>query len=393
NILFFEQKNLIIFPYVDLKHLHALEIFTAGFNIVDLESTALHNLKEILEFEKNNTYSQNPTLFFITNVNKDKIKDIMNLEKIRCIINSNENSNFRELANGSSFIFFNKKNNQFLNYDCANNELEFENELISDSKNEVMLQDKIQKLKLVGTTIFTELNQNENLDNIYEILGDYNKKYWNKILEYTSKYFDINIPKIEVHSISPRRHIRSPMKDFSKEYELCVSFNKQIGKEFVQFLHKYRSERVNPAHLELEELYDPQKLYNYLRNHHWKDGIPESFISSWVQMDISGYRLTEEDLTDFKSILRKLGIQSNSFFEETPPKEDVSHNIAPFPGNAWDEFKQYVLNYLDKIEYIINNFLDTRPDKSINNESVELRSFLLGEFLELNELFGKQSSV
>ena len=76
NIIFFQQKNLVVFPYVDLKHLHGLEIFTAGYNVVDLESTALHNLKEILEFETINSYSQNPTLFFIFNVDKKKVKEL-----------------------------------------------------------------------------------------------------------------------------------------------------------------------------------------------------------------------------------------------------------------------------------------------------------------------------
>ena len=65
NILFFQQKNLVIFPYVDLKHLHALELFTVGHNIVDLDSTALHNLAEILEFESSNNYSQNPPRYFV----------------------------------------------------------------------------------------------------------------------------------------------------------------------------------------------------------------------------------------------------------------------------------------------------------------------------------------
>ena len=50
NIVFFQQKNLVVFPYVDLRHLHGLEIFTAGYNVVDIESTAIHNIKEILEF-------------------------------------------------------------------------------------------------------------------------------------------------------------------------------------------------------------------------------------------------------------------------------------------------------------------------------------------------------
>ena len=80
DILFFQQKNLVIFPYVDLKHLHGLEIFATGHNIVDLESTALHDLKNILEFEASNSYFQNPTLYFIYNLDMSKVKEIMALD-------------------------------------------------------------------------------------------------------------------------------------------------------------------------------------------------------------------------------------------------------------------------------------------------------------------------
>ena len=77
NILFFQQKNLVIFPYVDLKHLHTLELFTAGYNVVDLESTALYNLKEIIEFGAGNSYSQNKSLYFIYNLDREKFDEII----------------------------------------------------------------------------------------------------------------------------------------------------------------------------------------------------------------------------------------------------------------------------------------------------------------------------
>ena len=157
NIVFFQQKNLAIFPYIDLKHLHALEIYTAGYNVVDLESTALHNLKEIIEFEANNSYSQNPTLFFIYNVDRKNVKNLMDLNGIRCIINSNEN--ISDLVNGSKYIFFNKKNNQFLNYEVEDSELKFESHLISDSQNQEILQEEIHKIKITASRIFRELNQ------------------------------------------------------------------------------------------------------------------------------------------------------------------------------------------------------------------------------------------
>ena len=143
NILFFEQKSLVIFPYVDLKHLHTLEIFTPGYIPIDLESTALNNIKSFLESERNNSYSQSPTIYFISNVDKQKVQEIMEIKDIHCIINSNEN--LADLANGSQFVFYNKKTKRFINYDDDNIDLEFERSIVSDAPDKILLQNKIQK--------------------------------------------------------------------------------------------------------------------------------------------------------------------------------------------------------------------------------------------------------
>ena len=70
NILFFQQKNLVIYPYVDLKHLHSLEVFTASYSHIDLESTALNDLRQVLELESESSYSQSPTFYFIYNIER-----------------------------------------------------------------------------------------------------------------------------------------------------------------------------------------------------------------------------------------------------------------------------------------------------------------------------------
>lgn len=382
NILFFQQKNLVVFPYVDLRHLHALEIFTAGYNVVDLESTALHNLKEILEFEATNSYSQNPTLYFIYNVDREKVKELINLEGIRCIINSNENVS--SLANGRSFIFFNKKSNQFLNYDIDESELELENNLIKDSQDEEILQEKIQKIKIAATRIFKELNKAGNLKNLPDILAEYDKKYWKSILDFTSRYYDINIPDISSIKFKPRK----TLKDYSNEYEVLISTNRALGKEFIQLLHEYRSKKVNPAHLELDELYNPQKLYNYLRNHHWKDGIPEDFIHEWREMNISNYQLTEEDQSDFSDILIKLGLEvgtHNSFYIkpsslpviEVEPPEKSTFTI-PSVKTEWDKFRKWILARLQDLEHLSGN----------NSMTSKILSYSLDEISELLRLLG-----
>ncbi len=382
NILFFQQKNLVIFPYVDMKHLHTLEIFTAGHNVVDLESTALHNLKEIIEFESSNSYAQNPTLFFIANAGKEQIQQIMVLDGIRCVINSNEN--ISDLVNGSKFIFFNKKHGQFINYEANDNKLDFENELISDSDNKELLQEQIQKIKIVASRLFREVNENDNLDNLPEILNDYEKKYWNSILTFTSNYYDINIPAITTLNLEVKP--QKSLKDFSDEYEVLISTNKPIGKEFIQVLHEYRSKRVNPQHLELEELYNPLRLYNYLRNHHWKNEIPKDFISDWAQMEISGYKLTEADQSDFETILKQVGAAQSlsQLAPQIPASPIVTKNHTksiPSPHNEWWKYKQWVLNCVTYIEGII----------STNNFSSEFHSYLMKEFSDISNLIASSS--
>ena len=82
--------------------------------------------------------------------------------------------------------------------------------------------------------------------------------------------------------------------------------------KFIQLLHEYRSKKVNSSHLELEELFNPLKLYNYLRNHHWKDGIPSVFIKDWTEICLSQYKLDESDYSDFSFIFNKLTLKHPS---------------------------------------------------------------------------------
>ena len=301
---------------------------------------------------------QNPTLFFIYNVSKDQISELMELKGIRCIINTNNNT--QDLANGSDFLFYNKKNNQFLNYD-KNLDIDFENHLITTSENEIILQDKIMKIKTVATRIFTELIQDDQLSNLPEILADYEKEYWKKILMFTQNYYDVKIT--DISSLNFENKVRSrtkkQLKDYGYEYEIIISQNKSIAKEFIQLLHDFRSKKVNPANLELEQLFNPQKLYNYLRNHHWKEGIDKDFLAEWVQMNISKYTLTENDLDDFQVIFQMLNLPLEILInlygvnKECHVKENSTEdrNLSQIPSiKDFDRFKKWLLVKIKDIE-------------------------------------------
>ncbi|HEC41157.1 MAG TPA: hypothetical protein ENI29_23130, partial [bacterium] len=369
NILFFQQKNLVIYPYVDLKHLHTLEVFTAGYSHIDLESTALYDLKQVLELESESSYSQSPTFYFIYNIERSQVKEVLSMDNIRCVLNSNDA--ISDLADGGRFVFYNKKNNHFLNY--SGRDLEFENHLISSAQSREVLYDSIQKIKSTASLIFAELNNNNSFANLPEILKDYDSQYWQKILNFTGSFFEVNVPKVGELDLNHQVKVnkKDNLQDFSDEYEVIVSTNKNIGKEFIQCLHEYRSKKVNASHLELEDMFNPLRLYNYLRNRHWKEGIPEIFLKEWASMNRSQYTLTEEDCDDFEAILRTLQIDieilnlhqvsSHQRVERITKNKPVEMELLqknkftsiPSVRTDWPNFKQWMLDKIITLEKIL----------------------------------------
>jgi hypothetical protein len=342
NLIFFQQKNIVIFPYLDLKHLHSLEIFAIGYNIIDLDATAIHVITDLLEHESYNSYSQNPTMFFISNVTQDQLQKIIALDTIRCIINSNEIiENFP--IDESNFIFYNKKSKKFLNFNPESIDFNFETWLIKSSQNQSILQDNIVKIKSIANQLFTELNHNGEKKKLIETLSEYEKKYWDKIIQFTENYYQIKVPELPRVRISPNIDKKEFLDEHSKEYEAIMKSNSHIASEFVQAIHIYRSDKVNPANLELMELFNPRELYSYLRNHHWEQGIPEEFLQDWVNMNITHYPLSESDRQDFLNLLGKLNISSMNI--EFPLKDSESSTLLL--DNASEESKGEIMVNLE----------------------------------------------
>ena len=371
NLLFFEQKNLVIFPYVDLKHLRSMDLFTVGFETVDIDSTAIHNLNEIIEYECNNSYSQLQTLYFILNPSLEELERLVDSPKVRCVINSKEN--VESLANGDQFVFYNKKNNTFLNYEFEGRDLSFEEEILRTSPTTQAIVDELLKIKSISSKIFVELNQNSNPDNLPEILGEYDQKYWNKILRFTELYCQIKIPEFNRPIQLPKKKSSSKEIDYSAEYELIIKTNRKIGRSFIQLIHDYRYDRVNPANLEVSQLFYPQKLYNYLRNHHWKKGMPKEFAITWFKITTKDFVDPEEALMEFQVMLKKLHL-SYSVSEidlerkSEPEKKGRNRNektdslsiikqpkktMAIPSTDNFPEFKKWLLNKLSELEKIV----------------------------------------
>ena len=371
NLLFFEQKNLVIFPYVDLKHLRSMDLFTVGFETVDIDSTAIHNLNEIIEYECNNSYSQLQTLYFILNPSLEELERLLDSPKVRCVINSNEN--VESFANGDQFVFYNKKNNTFLNYEFEGRDLSFEEEILRTSPTTHAIVDELLKIKSISSKIFVELNQNSSPDNLPEILGEYDQKYWNKILRFTELYCQIKIPEFNRPIQLPKKKSSRKEIDYSAEYELIIKTNRKIGRSFIQLIHEYRFDKVNPANLEVAQLFYPQKLYNYLRNHHWKKGIPKEFAIKWLKNTTKDFSDPKEALMEVQIILNKLHIpyfisdidlehnnksevKEETISEKTLPTSNIEQprktHVIPSIDN-FPEFKKWILTRLAELEKIV----------------------------------------
>lgn len=364
NILFFEQKNLVIFPYIDLKHLHALDIFSVGHSVVDLESTALYNLKEMIEYESS-TYSQTPSFYFIYNLDQSKLKEIMGIKGIRCVVNINED--VAPLANGSNFIFYNKKAQKFINYIPAEHDLSLEASLISGAGDKETVFDKVNELRILSKRIYNAANEGSD---IKELLSRYDQKHWKKLVEYVERSQDIIIPnKTSLLSTSPSPknapNKKNPpakvgKKSFAKEYAVMVETNKVIGKEFIQLLHDYGEILVDPP--TLARLFNPGALYDHIRARVWKEGVPDEFFFAWIQFQKTGKKHDDQTYADFEHIFSELGISEERFNhlmasqlkvkDAEPPKVKVS----PPPNGRipsiqdFEQFKVWMDDKLTKIE-------------------------------------------
>ncbi|MBD3198205.1 MAG: hypothetical protein GF317_24360 [Candidatus Lokiarchaeota archaeon] len=372
NLLFFKQKNIVVFPHTDLKHLKILEVFCLGHNVVDLESTALHDIVKILEENDDMSYSSVPDLYLIYNLDKRRLKELLQLKNFRLILNVNQNVS--ELAIGSDFIFYNKKTHKFLNYNFENKDLDFENMILSLAKNKLMLRDELLKIKNCANQIYSHINNDKGNFNISRYLKYYDQQYWEKILKFTKNYYNINFPKAKDIEKPLFRPTSTNGLNFEEEYEYIITNNRKIGQEFIQILHKFRIENVNPSNLELNELYEPLDLYNYLRQHHWKNGIPYETLEEWIQMEQTNHELNQQDKIDFEWILDYLqidkkkiqnllaSIQNDKSFKDQDKEvsgrlncrqaeEKENKILVKIPSiENFQDYKKWIFDLLDKIE-------------------------------------------
>jgi hypothetical protein len=344
HLIFFKQKNLIIYPYVDLKHLRGLEVFATGYTMIDLESTALYDIKEVITNDAS-SYSDGhtPNFYLIYNLDKKKAKELLDLKNVHCILNVNQIiTDLLPADSDDTFIFYNKKTNQFLNYEFVGLDLKFEQIILSLAENVGMLRDELQRIKITANQLFIELNKDPESMNLSKILGKYDEQEFSKIFEFTQNFYNIKIPK-DILTKKPRFQRNShKIIDFSHEFNSIVEKNKRLREEFIHLLHNYRMEHVNESNLELRELYSPQLLYNYLRKHHWENGIATEFLKDWIQMNNTGYKMEKNDLLDFHDILLELSIpqeEINELILESTEDKDLSQQKKKIKQNEADKKK------------------------------------------------------
>ena len=383
HAIFFQQKNVVVYPYLDIKHLRALELFTTGHSSIELDCTALNDIISILEHQAG-SYSQSPPLFFVLNAGSNIIQSVKEIENVRYIINTNEN--VETFANGNQLLFYNKKNKKFVNPSIENStELEFENEIFRQSQGDQdILQDLLMQIKGIATRIYKELVESGDVKRVQAILEEYEsifpRKFWSRILQFTQNFFKIVIPEEVTHSLLtsiPRvRSTKSSSShrvnesDFSSEYEVILSTNRNIAQAFITSLHDYRSEHVNPANLEVVQLYDPRELYNYLRNHHWKDGISTEFIEQWVnfkdvldtdeielffglfsKLNVSTASLKLNEINQESKLISTQSISSPVINKQKPRKNSSPATYSPLPSiRNFVQFKEWILAQLDELE-------------------------------------------
>ena len=220
------------------------------------------------------------------------------------------------------------------------------------------------KIKSLATKIFLQLNESSNPDKLPKILRDYDQIYWDKILNFTRLYYDIEIPSFDRPIQIPRINRNSEQepekeKSYSHEYEIIMKVNRKIGQKFIQLIHNYRFDKVNPANLEVPELYYPKKLYNYLRNHHWEKGIPQEFVSEWVEALRNDSSLTEDDHMEFQMALNKLNLSYSL------PEFDAERKSKPATVSSPRETPTQVVRKENDPKTVLSSEEGIKQDKKV----------------------------
>ena len=245
--------------------------------------------------------------------------------------------------------------------------------------------DELIKIKSLTTKIYLQFNESSNSDNLPELLTDYDQTNWDKILNFTRLYYDVEIPDFKRPKQLPKKNASSkPEKDYSAEYEVIMKVIRKIGQKFIQLIHNYRFDRVNPANLEVPQLFYPQKLYNYLRNHHWEKGIPQEFVSEWVRTAIKDFSLTEENHVEFQMVLNKLDLPYSL------PEFDAERESEPTMPNSSHETPTQIIRKKSEPKTFPAPIKKVNQVKQVGLDSVppieNFREFKLWMLKKLDEL-------
>jgi hypothetical protein len=377
HLLFFEQKNLIIFPYVDIENLRVLKMFITGYKIIEIQSNDLFNIKDVCTLSIEESDSEERPFFLISNLTRENVIELSKINSFHGILNSNEDLSDLELPN-QTFVLYNKKRQEFLNYSLESQDLDFEKKIFLEKEKNGSITKILEKIHSTAKEILSELNRKNSPQSIAEILKDYSESEAKKILGYTQKFFSLRddiVKSCDLDHKEGKSRTHRTEDGYSEEYHTIISSNKFLSKEFIQLLHDYRMKKVNASNLEINELFSPEALYIYLREHHWKDGIPESFLKDWIKMEYTGYPLNEQDILDFEMLLNELAIPTRILMEVldhiTTTKEKVSPPLLqepkeknphtdqiqeqkkdhPIPNiQDFPKFKTWILQKLDELE-------------------------------------------
>lgn len=376
NILFFRQKNLIIFPYVDQEHLQTLEIFLDGYKVDICDATAIYNLKDVLIYSTG--YSQIPEFRLILNVDKADILDLCKLEKFRGVINTRMKEIKPDVmikAQKSGFIIYNKKLKSFPNYSFKDIDLTFETEILNKCPSLEILIDEIGSLRSLSKKIYLALNQENEKEEIIKILQEIKPQYYNKIFEQVSNYYNINVPS-EILEISDDKGKND--KELSKDekeigllqYDKVRKINPQIFNIFVTSLSNYK-ENFNDRNLVIKQ-YFPENFYVYLKSHHWKENIPEEFLENFCRQVSNQVDYSDDVYEDLKKILTTIGV-GNGYFDGINSLWDDDTHLSKIELFNEENFTKYDIKEI--------NSLDIEPKKNthISLESIpnidDIKSF------------------
>ncbi len=428
NILCFEQRSLILQPFIRPQKLQLLLSLLPFFEVVEIDTNEIEDTEHFTwvlnaALQSNlNILQREKQLLFFTNLNKSCLDLLLAHDNLFYLALYKENDSLESRLEGTRCIAFHKKRQVFFNYQPPL-DLAGEESLVSEFRNHgaESLKNRLKEHLQTARTFF-ELLMEDDYDQIQESFAALSKTERLFQAKFISPYFGIEYPP-EVGEIfesrsqstasqssvtSPRQSkshpelmsqskaslldspkpdkLASRSKAHTQESQDLDQNNQKFLKE-LQFIFRYEADYEKLVEFllnnyrcfpEYADYYSPADLYCALRRTKWTTGINTDFLLEVFRRHLVNLtRRKTYSLEAYKEIILATKEQFLDCFLSIPVETTFEAALDRYADRLCEQnqFLNVRLQMVDELQWERRKILKNESQR-LRPHDIELRSIL-----------------